>query len=665
METRQDALIDLGEQTAPVDVARVLVDVDLPQLDRPLDYSVPEALSDAARPGRLVRVRLAGRRANGWILSRATVPPEGRTLQPLLSVVSDVEVVTPEILRLARWVADRNVATASQALSLAVPARHAATERAVLSAPEPEEIPVDPPGDASWGDHPGGAALLAHLAAGDAPRAVWTALPTSRDAELAALVRATRSSGRSVLVVAPTAAQVEAIRAVLAEDLGEEHVVTVTAEDSAARRYRVHLEALLGRVRVVVGTRSAAWCPVRDLGLVVVWDDGDDRLLEQRAPRVSALDVAVARAHLEGSALVTGAYSRSTKAQALVQASWAASLVPRREALRASTARVWVPDGFDREREGAASASHLPPSAQRLVRRQLAAGPVLLQVPLAGYIPVVACERCRRTARCVHCGGPLSLGRDGAITCAWCGRDAQAWRCPECAGTRLRRVRVGSDRTGEELGRAFPGVPLTISSSTREVTREVGAGARLVVATPGAEPRAEGGYAAVLVLDAPALAQRPELWAPEEALRRWFNALALARPGAPAVVLGGVEPTLAQTLVRWDPADFAARSLDERAALGFFPAMTVVALDGPAEQVEEVVGRVEAEVMGTVPRPGAAHDGATADASTAAGVEVRTLVRVRPEEAPDLLASLREVQQQRSSRRLPLVRISVNPPELF
>ena len=69
--------------------------------------------------------------------------------------------------------------------------------------------------------------------------------------------------------------------------------------------------------------------------------------------------------------------------------------------------------------------------------------------------------------------------------------------------------------------------------------------------------------------------------------------------------------------------------------------------------------------MGTVPRPGAAHDGAPADASAAAGVEVRTLVRVRPEEAPDLLASLREVQQQRSSRRLPLVRISVNPPELF
>ncbi|MGO3796921.1 MAG: primosomal protein N', partial [Pauljensenia sp.] len=389
METRQDALIDMGEHSDPVEVARVLVDVDLPQLDRPLDYSVPEGLSADAQPGRLVRVRLAGRKTNGWIVSRDRVAPGGRTLQPLLSVVSDVQVVTPTVLSLARSLADRNVSTASQVLSLAVPARHAATERAVLAEPDPEALPVETPDPATWTDHPGGAALLGHLSRGESPRAVWTALPTTRDAQLVALVRAVRASGRAVLVIAPTNAQVDDLRSILAADLGTEQVVSVSAEDTPAQRYRVHLEGLLGRVHVVVGTRSAVWCPVRDLSLLVVWDDGDDRLVEQRAPHLGALDVAVARAHLEGAGLVAGAFSRSTKAQALVQAHWAASLLPERGALRASTPRVWVPDDFDREREGAASAAHLPPSAQRLVRRQLAAGPVLVQVPLSGYVPVV------------------------------------------------------------------------------------------------------------------------------------------------------------------------------------------------------------------------------------------------------------------------------------
>jgi primosomal protein N' (replication factor Y) len=404
---------------------------------------------------------------------------------------------------------------------------------------------------------------------------------------------------------------------------------------------------------------------VRDLGLVVVWDDGDDRLQEQRAPRVSALDVAVARAHLEGAGLIAGAFSRSVKAQALVRSGWAASLAPERPALRASTPRVAVPDELDREREGPAGASRLPPRAQQALRRELGHGPVLIQVPSAGYVPVVSCDRCRRVARCAHCGGTLSLGPDRTVRCAWCGRGTQEWRCPQCAGTRLRAVRVGSERTGEELGRAFPGVPLTVSSSTREITRSIGAEPRLVVATPGAEPRAEDGYAAALILDAPAIAGRPELWAPEEALRRWLNALSLVRAGAPALVLGGLDPVLSQALVRWDPAGLADRLLDEREALGFFPATTIVALDGPAPDVEEIAASSGGELMGIVPRSGPQPGGATGEGKEEATPEVRALVRVAHGDAPGLLGALARIQQHRAAHRLPMVRITVNPPELF
>ena len=258
------------------------------------------------------------------------------------------------------------------------------------------------------------------------------------------------------------------------------------------------------------------------------------------------------------------------------------------------------------------------------------------------------------------------------MRCAWCGRGTQGWRCPQCAGTRLRAVRVGSDRTGEELGRAFPGIPLTVSSSTRGVVDGVGPEPRVVVATPGAEPRATRGYAAGLVLDAPAIADRPELWAPEEALRRWFNAFALVRPGAPALVLGGVDTVLSQVLIRWAPQDFADRSLDEREALGFFPAATVVALDGEATEVEDVLTVVrshgDAEVLGTVPRAGASSPGGTGrDAGHASpdGGEVRALLRTTRAQTPQLLDALREVQRSRASHRRPLVRATVNPPELF
>ena len=77
-----------------------------------------------------------------------------------------------------------------------------------------------------------------------------------------------------------------------------------------------------------------------------------------------------------------------------------------------------------------------------------------------------------------------------------------------------------------------------------------------MVATPGAEPAADGGYAAALLLDAQALLGRADLRAGEEALRRWMNAAALVRPrsdGGIVVVLADAALPAVQALIRWDP----------------------------------------------------------------------------------------------------------------
>jgi primosomal protein N' (replication factor Y) len=122
---------------------------------------------------------------------------------------------------------------------------------------------------------------------------------------------------------------------------------------------------------------------------------------------------------------------------------------------------------------------------------------------------------------------------------------------------------------------------------------------------------------------------------------------------------------LSQALVRWDPAGLADRLLDEREALGFFPATTIVALDGPAPDVEEVAAGSGGELMGIVPRSGPQPGGATGEGKEEATPEVRALVRVAHGDAPGLLGALARIQQHRAAHRLPMVRITVNPPELF
>src|SRR5690606_14299511 len=84
-------------------------------------------------------------------------------------------------------------------------------------------------------------------------------------------------------------------------------------------------------------------------------------------------------------------------------------------------------------------------------------GPVLVQVPRRGYRTSLACQRCRTSARCAECEGPMvQLAAGAAPVCRWCGVIADPWSCRECQGTALRAPIVGQLRTADEMARAFP-----------------------------------------------------------------------------------------------------------------------------------------------------------------------------------------------------------------
>ena len=143
-----------------------------------------------------------------------------------------------------------------------------------------------------------------------------------------------------------------------------------------------------------------------------------------------------------------------------------------------------------------------------------------------------------RPARCPACSGPLALtGPTTPPACRWCGTAADPWSCAECGGHGLRAPVLGDARTAEELGRAFPQTRVWTSARDRILT-DVDGHASIVVATPGAEPVAAGGYAAVVLLDTWLLLARADLRAGEEALRRWSNAVGLVRPGGTTLVVG-------------------------------------------------------------------------------------------------------------------------------
>jgi primosomal protein N' (replication factor Y) len=575
-------------------------------------------------------------------------------------VVSAEPVLSEEVAELVGEVAARYAGTRSDVLRLAVPARHATTEKAASARCAMPRVEPEP---ARWSAYTGGEAVLDALRRGEPARAVWTAAPGDDWAMLLAeAVVATASSGRGALVCLPDRRDVDRLDAALTRRLGTGAHVVLAADAGPAKRYAAFLAVSRGTARIVIGTRAAAFAPVHDLGLVAIWDDGDDLHAEPRAPYPHAREVLLIRAQQADTAALLGGHARSVESEYLLRSGWAREItLPREDLRRRVSVAITGDSAFDLARDPAARTARLPREAFETIREGLAAGPVLIQTPRAGYATRLSCDQCRSPATCGACHGPLRItDARRPPECAWCGTVAAEWRCAECDGRGLRAPVLGERRTAEELGRAFPSTPVR-SSSGDHVLADVPAKPAIVVATPGAEPVAPGGYAAVVLLDTWLLLARSDLRASEEALRRWTNAAAMVGSGAtPGRVLAVGDPAhpALQALVRWDHSGFVQREIEDRRAAHLPPASRVATLSGDAEVLEPAIAALELPAGAEVLGPVLDRDGRT-QATTQ-----RYVLRVPRMSGPDLSAALVRLQAQRSARKEPHIRIEVDPVAL-
>ncbi|MEU4015787.1 primosomal protein N' [Microbacterium sp. NPDC028030] len=561
-------------------IARVLLDSPLPQLDRLFDYALPAELGDVPRGVRVrVPLRTAGRVIDGYVVDVDTEDDAERPLSEVETVVSTVPVLPERLHTLARRVADRAAGSASDVLRLVIPKRQVRVEKAwTADSPDvrptaealaqAEQIVAVYDGLAGVLDEAGRAAVEAVPRLDDGVQG-WARL-------LAASAARMLAAGKSSILVVPDHRDLDRLLAALEALVPAEAVVRHDSRQTNPDRYRAFLRTLEDAPCIVVGNRSAVYAPVV-AGLVAIWDDGDPLLGEPLSPYVNARDAALLRQELEGSALLFTGHTRTTDVERLVVLGWLQDVRAERRVLP----RVVLSTPQEMEQP---TAQRMPSSAFLAARDAAAEGPVLVQVSRPGFSPSLVCAQCRAPARCAHCGGPLGARHRGAVpVCGWCGRGASAWVCPACASTKVRLASSGSERTADELGRAFPGVRVIVADSAHPVERVADKPA-LVVATRGAEPIADGGYRAVVLLDGPRMLQAPDLRVAESCLRWWSNAAALAAPGAP-IHLVGVNGAAAKALATWNQAAHARTELESRAPLHMPPTTRVALVQGSVAAV--------------------------------------------------------------------------------
>lgn len=642
-------------------IARVLLDSPLPQLDRLFDYALPEELGDVPVGVRVrVPLRTAGRMIDAYVVEIGEEDDSERPLSTVETVTSAVAVLPERLYRLARRAADRAAGSASDILRLAIPKRQVRVEKA-WKADADTPVPAADAlarADAVLSQYSGLSALL-----DERGRAAVEAIPGIHDDVLrwsellAAAATRVLASGASSIIAVPDHRDLDRLLATLEMFVPAEAIVRHDSRQTNPDRYRAFLRTLEEAPCIVVGNRSAVYAPVR-AGLVAIWDDGDPLFGEPLAPYVHARDAMLLRQEQEQSALLFAGHTRTTDVERLVLHGWLTAVHAERRVLP----RVILSSPQEMEQP----AQRVHSGAYAAARTATQTGPVLVQVARPGFAPTLVCAQCRAPARCAPCGGPLGARHRGAVpVCGWCGRSARAWHCPSCSSTQLRLASAGSERTADELGRAFPGVRVIVADGAHPV-ETVSDKPALVVATRGAEPFAEGGYRAVLLLDGGRMLQAPDLRIGESCLRWWSNAAALAAPGAP-IHLVGVDGPVGRALATWTQPAYARSELESRAPLHLPPATRVALVEGVPASVSRAIDALRElplpadAVLGPVPVEG--EEGrvrALVRFEYAAGAAVATTLR-----AAVVAEAVKRRRGRGQSNRSPLsLRLDMLDPEL-
>jgi len=217
-------------------------------------------------------------------------------------------------------------------------------------------------------------------------------------------------------------------------------------------------DALSGRARIVLGTRSAVFAPLPGLGLIVVDEEHDPSFKQQEGGfRYSARDIAVMRAQRAGVPIVLGSATPSLETLHNAQTGRYTRLALSRRTGEALPPRLTLVDlRAEALRHG------LSTTVVEAIRRHLEdGGQVLVFLNRRGYAPTLACTACGWIAGCSSCDARLTVyARASRLKCHHCGADAALpTRCPQC-GYEVRAVGQGTERVEDTLAELFPHVAL-------------------------------------------------------------------------------------------------------------------------------------------------------------------------------------------------------------
>lgn len=441
-----------------------------------LTYRLPKELQAPAKPGSAVRVELQQRETLGIIT--------GFTLPPPVPVKDVLEIVEPdfcpeELVHLAQWLSDYYLSSLSETLRFFFPEGVIGYRPRNPWKPGTITLQTGRPPTLTVTQHQAVNRILEALQKKQfRPFLLFGALGAGKTECYLRAVEAALRTGRSAIVILPEITLTPLTVQRFEERFPGQYAVLHSGLRASLRK--ASWQAVRdGSIRLVIGTRSAVFAPVRDLGLIVVDEEHDPSFKErERSPHYHARDVAVMRAKLAEAVVVLSSASPSIESFHNARTGRYELLNLIEQKPRAQTPKAVIISMRQRKSDVARAseagrAGHryrqvVSPALATAIKKLLTTpGQAILLVNRRGFASQIVCTECGYVARCQHCRLPLSLHRSAGtiqpqqsgsqLQCHICGFTLSAPDiCPNCRGASLETGGVGTERVVHELKRLAP-----------------------------------------------------------------------------------------------------------------------------------------------------------------------------------------------------------------
>ena len=272
-------------------------------------------------------------------------------------------------------------------------------------------------------------------------------------------MRAALSANRGAMMLVPEIALTPILSRRLRAHFGDE-IAIFHSSLSKGERFDEWARLRSGKARVVLGTRSAVFAPVKDLGVIIVDEEQDSSYRQEESPFYHARDTAIVRAQRESAVVVLGSATPSLESFHNAQTGKYQYLqLPDRIANRplAQAEVIDMREVFARHKKPAVFADELLSAiADTHARKEQ----TIILLNRRGYSSFILCRSCGESIECPNCDVTLTYHReDSTLVCHYCNHRQRApAECPVCASKYIYYVGEGTEQIEEILGRRFPGL---------------------------------------------------------------------------------------------------------------------------------------------------------------------------------------------------------------